>query len=78
MPHTTQFHFLHNNLHSKYDIFAAAVCHVLVEQHIQTVCVFQRTAQGLQISASLVAHRLAFGRLYALFVFLKIFRLGVN
>ena len=58
------------------NILACPVFHMLVEDLVQAVCLFQRTAQGFQIFLSLVPDSLALGRADTLLILLQILLIG--
>ena len=58
------------------NVLACPVFHMLAEDFIQAVRLFQRTAQGFQIFLSLVPDSLALGRADTLLILLQILLIG--
>lgn len=61
---------------TEHDVLASALGHVLLKNYIQTICLFQRTAQCFQIPFRFIAHSLAFGTADASFIALQVLLVG--
>ena len=74
-------HLVHHGVHmlligAEHDVLAGTFRHVLVEDDIQPVRLFQRAAESIQITFRFIAHNLAFRTAHTGFVAFQILLIG--